>query len=453
MKRWLTERGIPHIPKKRPAKPAKAPLRALEPYAVGTTQAAQQIATTALDNLFSRFIHKQEEDTAGQAPTTGQNKAGIQRLFGNLDVLKSEAETGGDRARQVKDEDDALVKLLGGLVTTPTPAPSIPRPTPTEKQSKLLSLLKMPSPTPAISTPQPKQAAIKPHQASLLAVLSPAQQPRTPAGPSTQATLHSEALYFAPPSSPGLVDSEDEERRRRQRALLDGITAGVGYDLPAAGPSNVGGMVNNQNPSPLLHYPQERTNTSSPLVDSPSQPHSPYTKRFNDAFSPPTAHNPRVTNQSFQAHTPVYKLNAPILDSAARPRISPDMNGNRQELLRDQSNQQFPSRPDAQRGGSNYLPPQSQPQPPPPYLAQYGQQPGSYPYRPPPVHPGSTHHTHPLPNTNVMSVQHFPQPNPHAGMHGGGGRGGGGYHPPIPRAPNGNSGVLLGMLNGGRNGR
>ncbi|ORX34807.1 hypothetical protein BD324DRAFT_604335 [Kockovaella imperatae] len=260
LKRWLSEHGVnPHQKKKtqRGADPKVGGLRNLEPFQFDSppstpprqpaqAQRAQpsDSQVSALDNLFDRFIHKQNQDL--QISGSGDNQAGLERLFGNLAVASHQPPAQDDDKTREAKEDDDLARLLSGLTSTPTPhPPALVNPPPTEKASKLLALLNPTSPLANSSTvaqPEPSptrapRAPVKPHQASLLAVLSPGtQNPRTaPAAvyDDTNSIAHLNRPTTLPTSpKPPSPDQAQKERSRKQRALLEQITGGIGLKIP-----------------------------------------------------------------------------------------------------------------------------------------------------------------------------------------------------------------------------
>lgn len=236
MKRWLLERGInpnqrckavPSITSTPPA------LRDLEPYPFdSTTNQAVHRQSSALDHLFERFIHKQEETLeepgiAAEAVTGDDTKAGLERLFGSVKTGLKEQQTPEEK------EDDALARLLEAMGTnTPVPQPATLEP----KQNKLLAVLNSKqTPSPILDsssvrkTPSPK-SSIGAHQNSLPAVLSLKARASIsrvdPAGPTLS----------HPSASPRSTSPTGQtERSRKQLALLEQITAGFGTDAPSQG--------------------------------------------------------------------------------------------------------------------------------------------------------------------------------------------------------------------------
>lgn len=241
----MSDRGVAVNSKRKNKNQAnpQEPSRQLEPYFDLQHQAPSHTSSadaSALDNLFHRFVHKQtldlEAENASLDNVAGvDNKAGLERLFGNLDVLKSQDEATPlyPTAQQTEQQhdDDALSRLLGGisLPADPTPSASHAAQLPSEKQNKLLAMLNK-SPSPVLAPPQPDPQPIRPHQASLLAVLSPPPQPTVPVS-SDHLTINAKPISLPtspkPPSSSG-----NQERIKKQRALLEQITAGFDVDMP-----------------------------------------------------------------------------------------------------------------------------------------------------------------------------------------------------------------------------
>lgn len=248
LKRWLQEHGFNPYPKARKQQPPSH--RNLQPFTFDspfpspsgippTPQIPTKVsnASSALDNLFTKFIHKQEQDLAepGQSAIKGgDEKGGLERLFGNIDVLKEEAEN----AEKRREEDEELALLLGGVAVEPVKVVSRQQPA-SSKASKLLSLLN--TPPPMVPSPKIPRPALQPHQSSLLAVLSPERKPPSPALVTTPPNLLHEVLptpsiyqQVEPTSisslsqAPAVID-----RERKQKALLDQIAAGVDFGTAA----------------------------------------------------------------------------------------------------------------------------------------------------------------------------------------------------------------------------
>ena len=318
--------------------------------------------TTALDNLFHRFIHKQEQeqtiDTPGQYGK--ENKAGLERLFGNLDVLKQEDQAvpthPRDQQTQQKMEDDALARLLGGLSTTPAPQsqPTTAIHPPTEKAAKLLSMLNPAAPRPA---PAPM------HQASLLALLSPKQAPPQPGSlPLSQPEigLHQNGKPLSLPTSPKpdtntrTPDASSstaarggmtaEERTKRQRALLEQITAGVGIDVPSLPmpPTSLGGDYRQASDQSQRPVPHPMLNTLS-APRQPPRPEHGYTTEASPMRVPPPSYDS------------LHALPASSTASQAAPAPAP--------AFPQSSRHQGPS-----AGSQPHLPPPPGHQPPPPQM-------------------------------------------------------------------------------------
>ncbi|RSH81437.1 mRNA-decapping enzyme subunit 2 [Saitozyma podzolica] len=224
LKRWLLDHGInPNAkPRKTPAQTQTQPYRDLQPYHFEspTSHPAQPHAPlarggSALDHLFNKFVTKQEEalvSTEADQATGSDNKAGLERLFGNLNVLQLEKREAEERTHlEQENEDDALAKLLGA--------------------SKLLAVLNqkqdpLVASATASGAPSTSSVSVKPHQASLLAMLSPSKHP---AVPMPGAGGHGKPMSL--PTSPRPPSANDEEERRnKQRALLEMTIAGIGLD-------------------------------------------------------------------------------------------------------------------------------------------------------------------------------------------------------------------------------
>ena len=225
------------------------PYRDLQPYHFESpsphpalTHAPLARGGSALDHLFNKFVTKQEEalaSTEADQATGSDNKAGLERLFGNLNVLQLEKKEAEERTHlEQENEDDALAKLLGAVMAPPSSAqPTVPPPAQvitSPKQSKLLAVLNQkqdPLVTSASASAAPFTSAapaapVKPHQASLLAMLSPSKHAAVPM-PSTGG--HGKPMSL--PTSPRPPSANDEEERRnKQRALLEMTIAGIGLD-------------------------------------------------------------------------------------------------------------------------------------------------------------------------------------------------------------------------------
>ncbi|OCF40735.1 hypothetical protein I317_05430 [Kwoniella heveanensis CBS 569] len=251
LKQWLKKNNIdPYMKPKKKNQP-QSQYRDLQPYHFDSpspqpASPALSKGSSALDDLFARFVHKQTEELntpVDQAVVGSDNKAGLERLFGNLNVLKEEEESltnkyEGDLTdkEREKKEDDALARLLGGLGGLQTPAPEAPKPTPaTQRQANILAVLNQ-RPAPATTflqhshdhshaTPTPA----KPHQAKLLAMIAPPT-----ASVSSTASLPAKPMSL--PTSPRpptpLQGAEEAERQAKARALLDMTIAGIGIDMP-----------------------------------------------------------------------------------------------------------------------------------------------------------------------------------------------------------------------------
>ncbi|ORY20476.1 Dcp2, box A domain-domain-containing protein [Naematelia encephala] len=504
LKRWLQERGINPYPrtKKSSAPPTTQPepstaYRNLQPYAFEqhvqsqSTHPARSSTATALDHLFNRFVHKQEAELdrpENEAVTGADERGGLERLFGNLNVLKVEEEEG--RKRQEEDEDEALASLLGGPPPAKAPPSSIPT---TEKAAKLLDILQ--SASPALSNPSPDQSPsqqnLKPHQSSLLAVLSPS---------SIAAGVNIPVKPMSLPTSPRPPSpAQEHERVRKQRALLEQITAGMGIDVPSTHlpqPSAIMMPIHGN----LPFSPPRSTGLPS---NSPRQAyHSRHTSPQRNAFPPPAP-----PPNALPVIIPGWSMPPPPPYEPTPPRPPPS-DQQRALLSALYTNNAAPRPPmhvyrPAPQGYSHPLPQHPhQHQPPvyPPFPSQpmYASAPAPAPNMPFGPRPPAQHHSQQLPmipppsqysappQNNVYlppppppSTFHQGQPHVYAqgGQHqqallaqlhqgqagqgqgrsppktvGGQGLGAGmGYHHPIPRSAGGQvGGVLGGMIDGRR---
>lgn len=290
---------------------------------------------TTLDQLFAKFVHKQEEDLQTGGMTVGtDNKAGLERLFGNLAVDEEKQHDGEGSGS----EDDALARLLGAIGPSATPAPAQTlQPPPSSGKGKLLAVLNQKStsvpPTAALSEPitprQHQQVVAKPHQASLLAVLASQGQSQT-STPSSESTIHGKPTSL--PTSPRPTSPTETERKSKQRALLEMTIAGIGLDSTSSRPSDSGTY--GQSPGESGHYSPPGPGPSYAPVNGravPSQmyggqqyrPPPPQPSNAQPAsFAPPSgayySHNgsqaaPPPHQQSFQGsgHSPSRNRGAP----------------------------------------------------------------------------------------------------------------------------------------------
>ncbi|WVF65939.1 hypothetical protein IAT40_000677 [Kwoniella sp. CBS 6097] len=275
LKQWLKKNNIdPYMKPKKKSQP-QSQYRDLQPYHFDSpspqpASPALSRGSSALDHLFARFVHKQTEDLntpVEQAVVGSDNKAGLERLFGNLNVLKEEEDSLthkydgdiSDKERERK-EDDALARLLGGLGGLQTPAPEVAKPKPvTQRQANILAVLNQ-RPVPAVIAPQHAQdhthapsTSAKPHQAKLLAMIAPpgASAPSVSSLPSKPMSLPTSPR---PPSpSQGM---EEAERQAKARALLDMTIAGIGIDMPANTAHHQVESLNQSHPAFLPPLPQ-----------------------------------------------------------------------------------------------------------------------------------------------------------------------------------------------------
>lgn len=283
LKSWMKEHGMDPYPKARQSKPTGknssvfhrdiqpfqfdaftgSPSNSPVPHAPSPSHFPSR-GSSALDQLFTKFIHKQEEEimAPSRAAVLGSdNNAGLERLFGGLNVLQEEEDALRLRQRQQteeemrKKEDDALARLLGG-VGGATPQKEAPQPQPqpqpqgkTLKQTNLLAMLNQkPSEARPAAKTQPStqtqtQAQPQPHHDRLLSVISPQAPPSSLrrnvaalSGTGNMAGIRASdagvVITTSQPSTPSANRLESEsgetERQARARALLDMTIAGIG---------------------------------------------------------------------------------------------------------------------------------------------------------------------------------------------------------------------------------
>ncbi|ODN96275.1 hypothetical protein I350_08286 [Cryptococcus amylolentus CBS 6273] len=326
LKAWMKANGLNPHPKPRPKKPpfsqpSASPgnfHRDIKPFRFdafsGSPSASPQLHTpspapshfpsrgsSALDQLFSKFIHKQEEEIL--APRQGDavgsdNNAGLERLFGGLDVLKEEEQAMLERqkrsdgysqedARRFQKEDDDLVRLLAG-VGTPAPdlAKLLPRnqqsqrqaaqqqpqvqhqqqPQPKATQNHLLAMLNQKSigatPVPAGHGSLPQA---QPHQSKLLHLISqpahsPTQSPRASVSPSYH------TAQSRPGSHPSVgAEGTEEDRAARARALLEISFAGLGLGEGSSASSHTAGSPQPAQSNQTRGQPRASGQASAPV--------------------------------------------------------------------------------------------------------------------------------------------------------------------------------------------
>nr|ODN87587.1 hypothetical protein L203_03366 [Cryptococcus depauperatus CBS 7841] len=259
LKLWMKEHDRSPYPKPRLAKTAPSQVqsqgqgfhRSLQPFdftsfspsnsPVVHTPSSSHLpsrGTSALDQLFTKFIHKQEEElTTLSADAMGSdNNAGLTRLFGNLNVLKEE-EDALAKKEQEREEDDALARLLGGIKT---PGPEKIKLQMSGKKSHLLAMLNQkPVSEPIAST---SQTTDKSHQARLLSMISPQPVPSSPLHSTTSMTENETSHSYDPKSRAGSSHyssksetnkhgsksmADDAARQARAKALLESTVAGL----------------------------------------------------------------------------------------------------------------------------------------------------------------------------------------------------------------------------------
>ncbi|WWD22542.1 hypothetical protein CI109_107035 [Kwoniella shandongensis] len=382
LKTWLKEHGINPYMKPKKAQ-ANSGFRDLQPYQFEspTLEHASPVLTrdsSALDHLFSRFIHKQEEEL--EAPSQeiavgSDNKAGLERLFGNLNVLKEEeksisiSKSPEDREREKEDYD--LAKLLGSVGQTPVPEP--PKPTPaTQKQNNLLAMLNQRPPAQE-ATPQASASPVKPHQARLLSALSPNGTPPMSAPPSTSLQLNRSNQGSSSPASLGQSSTPTDSEAQRQakaRALLEMTLTGIGMDgptnktphsessqrIPSSEAQGAGYAILQQGPSGYSQQPPLAYRT----IPQPPPP-------FGMQPRPPIAAQHDNANRNYQGQ-PAYDPQSQARYGSAEYQSQPHGYG--------QTSHPFPAPP----GVNNQRPP-----PYPPAINPLGQQ--SYRPAPQPVYP------------------------------------------------------------------
>lgn len=286
LKSWMKEHGMNPYPKARQSKPTSKSTsvfhRDIQPFQfdsftgspskspvpeASTPSRLPSRGSSALDQLFTKFIHKQEEEimTPSRATALGSdNNAGLERLFGGLNVLQEEEDALRQRQQTEeemrKKEDDALARLLGGVGGT-TPQQEAPQPQPhsqikTAKQTNLLAMLNQKPSEARFSKAHAStqtQTQVQPHHNKLLSLLSPHAPPpslqtniATLSGSGVEAEIKaSDAGVVATTSPPsarsasGIKNERGEtERQARARALLDMTVAGIGAS-PATATASV----------------------------------------------------------------------------------------------------------------------------------------------------------------------------------------------------------------------
>jgi hypothetical protein len=192
---------------------------------------------STLDQLFAKFITKQEEDLQRQGPGGDEdNKEGLERLFGSVSSI--------DPAKHEESEDDALARLLGAIGTSATPAPARQvSQQPDPGKARLLSVLNQKPPgrvhpqsvgretASSSSPPQADAPTPKPHTASLLAMLAPPSVPAPAAASTHKAPLQSlQPMHHSLPTTPRPTSTGEGDINNRQKALLDLTFGGLGLD-------------------------------------------------------------------------------------------------------------------------------------------------------------------------------------------------------------------------------
>ena len=333
---------------------------------------------TTLDQLFAKFVNKQEEDLqTGGITVGGDNKAGLERLFGNMTVMDEDKQPSQD-GEGSGSEDDALSRLLGAIGPSATPAPAkqqAPPPT-TGKGGRLLAVLNQKAPPPPATAPSipepmalrhPQAPAAKPHQASLLAVLSSQSQSNS-STPSSDITVHGKPMSL--PTSPRPASPAEADRKNKQRALLEMTIAGIGLDSNAPRQNESSGTYGHgpgheyqpQHTTPPIHGQYSNNSAEPPRVTPP--------QTYGQQYRPPAQGGSQQQPQSYAPPPGAYYSNN-------QHQIHPQ-----QQLQQ----QQVPPPPGQQNhnGGNGGGPsPGRNRGAPPPYESHYGQ---SGPNRPPPPH-------------------------------------------------------------------
>lgn len=299
----------PRAKSKRPpasaSKSTSPALRNLEPYFDPTSGSALLEArhASALDDLFGRFVHKQEEDLEVPEKDTADGsdtKAGLERLFESLNNGSSKMKT------DEEEEEDALARLLGTVSVTPSIKPHQPQPAYNydRKQAKLLNsqplLTVMQDPSSGV-TLLDQRSPIKPHQASLLGILSPGPGPTaTSPSPFLDADLlvaqKTSPVVTAP--KPHAMDPE-ARRAEKQRELLEQITGSLGVNLPQQTQTGAEGSSAFQD---LSHIRPSQVSRSASLTSSTiAAPHL--------LFDPPLPPPPLARNNPSHEYPPSRSYN------------------------------------------------------------------------------------------------------------------------------------------------
>lgn len=431
--------------------------------------------STALDQLFASFMDRQTENMAagkGEGDAQGErgddNKAGLERLFGDLavDGAGGQGPIGGvgaadvglgrgrghgaagrggrgtetpeDQQRREADENDAVAMLLGSI-SQPTAAPNqtaamavrqqaeqagqaaMPR---TEKAKGLLAMLNSRPMAGGGHGQRPGGGGVdgvdrgqeEKHGAGLLSVLAPYRtQGHSSAAAAAvrgsvsasgqqdyaQAPVHAQARdERAGPAGSRTTQRPDgssgpsaaaEERARRQRALLEQITAGVGVPEGMAGGGGEGlGVARGSEMGMghgMGHGAQMGGGPDAAWVGGGAAPIS-WTDHHS-AYYPPPPHNgppafaqPQPPQPPRQSPPPSANP-APGLGAPYRPPLN-----DQQRSLLGALGMRGPAAPTLSADGQGYgqgfghgrgAPP---PQPGQPYMADYGPD----GYRPPPLH-------------------------------------------------------------------
>ncbi|OWZ52898.1 mRNA-decapping enzyme subunit 2 [Cryptococcus neoformans c45] len=363
LKSWMKEHGMNPYPKARQSKPtSKDPSvfhRDIQPFRFDSFTGSPSNSpvpqapspshlpsrgSSALDQLFTKFIHKQEEEimAPSRAGALGSdNNAGLERLFNGLNVLQEEEDALRLRQRQqaeeemTKKEDDALARLLGGVGgATPQQEAHQPQLQPqpqgkTLKQTNLLAMLNQkPSEAPPAAKTQSStqtQTQVQLHHDRLLSVISPQAPPsslRTNVAAlsgtgDAVGTRASDAGAASTTSQPGTGSanrleskSGEIERQARARALLDMTIAGIGSSsatetrsAPTTAATMVKARIDGEQGKQLVSHPLGPMQTQSTILPQslpPNPPRHPYAPYPSQSSYP--SHLPRLSHPAPPAH-------------------------------------------------------------------------------------------------------------------------------------------------------
>ncbi|RXK34654.1 hypothetical protein M231_08089 [Tremella mesenterica] len=360
LKRWLADHGINPNPSQR--KTGRRNIsgsphleRDLQPFHFDTPTPPHSPTIpaplarqhSALDQLFTRFVSVQKEGL--KDPSTidgGDNKEGMQRLFSHFG-----SSTGAPNPEEVteKQEDDALTQLLGSTSIFPSAAERARSPL-NERATKLLSVINSPSkPLVPESPPMMRRAPPNQHQASLLQVLSrpTGAVDTTPTVPSMSSSKPVSLPTSPRPPSVEEDGGTEEERRKRQKALLEMTIAGIGVDMPRPIPHHIPSMKssphiqsaqiigsqvtsarrispNSTGPPPSSYQTQSRPSTQpQPFRPHSLQPQNNQPQPRSSLPSPPGQHPPPYEEHVFHPPPGTGPMSAPGLGPGQGQGIPP----------------------------------------------------------------------------------------------------------------------------------